>query len=160
MEAIMKEKAVIDRTVSQEICHILSQILSNTYILYVKTQNFHWNLIDLRFFSLHKAFEDQYKDLAEATDTLAERIRALHLYAPGSMREFLKQGTLKEAEYQLSGNEMLQDLIQDHEEIATQIRPKIKQLQNWGDESSAEVLIQRLKIHEKTAWMLRAHFSE
>src|SRR5262245_46637601 len=107
----MGTTAVLDRGTGQKTGQFLSQLLSDTYILYVKTQNFHWNIRDERFYSLHSMFEKQYEELAEAVDELAERLRMLNLTAPGSMREFLAKGTIQESAATLTGDAMLQQLI-------------------------------------------------
>lgn len=155
----MASSTVAERGEFQKTVLFLSQLLSNTYILYVKTQNFHWNIRDERFYSLHKMFEKQYEELAEATDDLAERIRALGHTAPGALREFLANGSLHESESTLSGDAMLQQLIEDHHTLTDQIRPKISEIQKTGDEGTADLLIERLRYHEKTLWMLRSHFT-
>ena len=99
-----KSSRVIDCSSAAQITDILSEILANTYISYVKTQNFHWNIINPRFYSLHELLEDYYKQLAEAIDEIAERIRMLQSRSPGSMRQFLELGSLKESQDQLSGD--------------------------------------------------------
>jgi|EndMetStandDraft_5_1072996.scaffolds.fasta_scaffold607016_1 starvation-inducible DNA-binding protein len=147
-----------DQNVRQKIINFLAQTLADTYLLYVKTQNFHWNVIDERFFSLHKMFEEQYEALAAATDDLAERIRALNGKAPGSMRQFLELTSLDEDDNDLPADVMLQHLIEDHTAIAGRLRPLIPESQKYGDEGTGDLLIQRLRFHEKTAWMLRSHF--
>lgn len=147
-----------DHSVRQKIINFLAEILADTYILYVKTQNFHWNVEDERFYSLHKMFEEQYKALAEATDDLAERIRALNGKAPGSMRQFLELSGLEEDSNNLPGDAMLHHLTEDHMALATKIRPLIPESQKHGDEGTGDLLIERLRFHEKTAWMLRSHF--
>lgn len=141
------------RQISQQLCHILA----DTYILYVKTQNFHWNLIDPRFYSLHLFFEKQYEELAEAVDDFAERIRTMGSLAPGSMQEFLKLGALEESPAHLSGDEMIQVLLRDHTIVAKHLREHIKPIQDLGDEGTADLLIEKLRFHEKTAWMLQSH---
>lgn len=138
----------------------LVQFLSDTYVLYVKTQNFHWNVVDPRFFSLHKMLEEQYEDLAEATDEIAERLRALEQKAPGSMKEFLKNSSLEEAnKNHYSANEMIQELTQDHQAISKSLLKKIKEATSCHDEGTADLFIERLRVHDKTAWMLRSHFT-
>lgn len=154
----MGTTAVLDRGSGQKTGQFLSQLLSDTYILYVKTQNFHWNIRDERFYSLHSMFEKQYEELAEAVDELAERLRMLNLTAPGSMREFLAKGTIQENAETLTGDAMLQQLIEDHLSIADHIRPQISEVQKSGDEGTADLLIGRLRYHEKITWMLRSHF--
>ena len=153
----IKTNSVLDRSAVDQIAQILAQILADTYVTYVKTQNYHWNLIDPRFHSLHKMFEDNYKELAEAVDEIAERIRMLRKKSPGSMKQFLQLTSLEEAENDLSGDDMIHDLCHDRDALSLNIRPKIEEVIKLGDEGSGDLLIQHLKMHEKTAWMLRSH---
>ncbi|MBS4167430.1 DNA starvation/stationary phase protection protein [Parachlamydia sp. AcF125] len=145
---------------SEPICKSLAQVLADTYILYVKTQNFHWNVVDPRFYSLHKMLEDQYAELAEALDEIAERMRMLNGKSPATMKKFLELGSLSEAEGGLSGDEMLQILINDHAALIKTVRKKIEEAQTLQDEGTADMLIQRLRAHEKNHWMLQSHFKE
>lgn len=154
----MSTSATIDRTVCEQNAQALSQVLADTYVLYLKTQNFHWNVTDARFHSMHEMFEEQYKELAEAIDEVAERIRMLKVKSPGSMRQFLKMTTLEEANEGVSGNDMLRVLCHDRETLAKHIRPKIEEAVKSGDEGTGDLLIQQLRMHEKAAWMLRSHF--
>lgn len=156
----MATSTTIDRSDCEQIAQSLSQILADTYVLYVKTQNFHWNVIDERFHSLHEIFEEQYKQLAEAIDEVAERIRMLRMPSPGSMRQFLEMTSLEENTHELSGNDMLKILCHDRETIAKHIRPKIDDSIDRGDQGTGDLLIQQLRMHEKAAWMLRSHFRE
>jgi starvation-inducible DNA-binding protein len=156
----MSTSAVLGRSACEQNSQSLSQILADTYILYLKTQNFHWNVTDERFHSMHEMFEEQYKELAEAVDELAERIRMLKSKAPGSMRQFLELTTLEEAEEGISGNDMLRALCHDREAVARHIRPKIDECIKLGDQGTGDLLIQHLRMHEKAAWMLRSHFIE
>jgi starvation-inducible DNA-binding protein len=105
-------------------------------------------------------FEEEYKQLAEMIDELAERIRMLKMKSPGSMKQFLELATLAEAESDLSGNSMLETLCHDRESLAAHIRPKIEEATGMGDEGTGDLLIQQLRQHEKAAWMLRSHFFE
>ena len=154
---VVKTNSGIDRSSAIHIAQILSQALADTYIAYVKTQNFHWNLVDPRFHSLHVFFEENYKQLAEGADELAERIRVLKQKAPGSLKEFLELGTLSESEGDLSGNEMLAELCRDRELLAQNIRPKIEEVIKMGDEGTGDLLVQHLRMHEKAAWMYRSY---
>lgn len=147
-----------EQTASETICRSLGHILSNTYILYVKTQNFHWNIIDPRFYSLHKMLEKQYEELAEATDEIAERIRMLNGNPPASMKEFLELGTLEESGSNLSGDEMIRILLEDHTNMIKTIHEKIEESLSLQDEGTGDMLIQRLRSHEKIHWMLQSHF--
>ena len=134
---------------------ILSLLLANTYVLYLKTQKFHWNVVDQRFYSLHKMFEEQYEQLAEAIDVIAERIRMLEHPTPATMKEFLKLATLKETDNVPGAQQMIRTLV--NEQIIREIRPKIAELTELHDDGSADMLIGRIREHEKTAWMLRSH---
>lgn len=141
----------------QEIVKSLSTFLANTYILYVKTQNFHWNVEDPRFYSLHKFFEEQYEELGEAIDTIAERIRMIKAKSPGSLKEFISLATLKESGNSLSGDKMIQELLNDHETLINGLRAQIEFANDHEDEGTGDMLIARLRAHEKAAWMLRSH---
>ncbi|MFA6916838.1 MAG: DNA starvation/stationary phase protection protein [Parachlamydiales bacterium] len=145
---------------NQSVVENLKQIFANTYVLYVKTQNFHWNVVDSRFRSLHKLFEEQYEDLAEAADLLAERIRVFNVPAPGSMRVFLELATLKESGEIEDGDLMLLELFQDHQELSRQLREGIALADDHDDPATADVYTERLRVHDKTGWMLRSHLLE
>lgn len=149
----------LEQSVCAQCAQLLIQTLADTYVLYLKTQNFHWNVVDPRFSDLHSFFQKQYEELAEAIDVIAERIRMLRFRAPASMQEFLEISSLEESIGDISADEMIQILLNDHESIASKIRPYIPEAQKKGDEGSADLLIQRLRSHEKTAWMLRSHFT-
>tara|TARA_R110000868_G_scaffold60378_1_gene184532 strand:- start:524 stop:970 length:447 start_codon:yes stop_codon:yes gene_type:complete len=134
----------------------LSHLLADTYLLYLKTQNFHWNVTGSHFTSLHHLFEEQYVQLTEAADLLAERIRALQAIAPGSFAEFLELTSLKEASGEYTANDMVASLLKDHEAISSSIERLLKSIENEGDEVTTDMLIQRKTEHDKTAWMLRS----
>lgn len=134
----------------------LSLILGNTYLLYVKTQNFHWNVKSPLFPALHKMFEEQYIELSEAIDVIAERIRSLGQRTPASLGEFLKLATLKEETREISAVEMIQQLLKDHEEIIKQVREIFDSAEKSHDEATADLYAERLREHEKVAWMLRS----
>jgi starvation-inducible DNA-binding protein len=151
------ESAQLDRAVCQDMTQLLSHILADNYVLYVKTQNFHWNIVDPRFYSLHLLFEEQYEDLAEAADDLAERIRMIQGRAPATMAEFLELTSLKEPKEQLEGNQMISELMHDHEVIAGKMRAGIVKSGEMGDDGTMDLLTERLRKHEKAAWMLRSH---
>ncbi len=147
----------IDENIRRQMSQNLGLILADTYILYTKTQNFHWNVIDPRFHSLHVFWEKQYEELAEGIDDIAERIRILGERSPGSLKQFLDMTSLNESDGDLSGDEMLEVLLNDHETLCRFIRERIALASKLGDEGTADLLIQRLRFHEKTAWMLRSH---
>lgn len=149
--------APLDQDTRQEVMSILSQLLADTYILYTKTQNFHWNVVDPRFYQLHKFFESQYEELAEALDVIAERIRMLGGRAPASMHQFIELSSLEESTEELSGNQMLQQLAEDHNFLADSLRFSIDEASKLGDEGTADMMINRLRSHEKNRWMLESH---
>ena len=134
----------------------LSLLLADTYILYLKTQNFHWNVTGPHFPELHKLFEEQYKQLADAIDEIAERIRALKAPAPASFTQFQKLTSLEEADNVLDAEEMLGELLGDHEIIAKNINNLFEVMHDCQDEVTLDLLIERKTDHDKTAWMLRS----
>ncbi len=125
-------------------------------MLYLKTQNFHWNVKGPYFYSLHKMFEEQYLELAAAIDEIAERIRALDSYTPASFSQFANLSSLKEATSEINAESMVQKLLKDHETMVEHAAMIIVKAQKVHDESTADLLIQRQKVHEKTAWMLKS----
>lgn len=152
----MNKTHILDLSVRQKIMQHLEIWLADSYLLYLKTQNFHWNVIDPKFYSLHKMFEEQYEELVKGIDEIAERIRMLGLKSPGSMKEFLEVATLNESEGNFSANEMIIILLNDHQAIANYLRAEIEEMTNFSDHGTADLMIQRLRFHEKTAWMLQA----
>lgn len=134
----------------------LSQLLADTYTLYLKTQNFHWHVTGPLFHSLHRMFEEQYIELANAVDEIAERIRTLGANAPASFTEFLKLTSLKEASGEHNAADMVHTLLQDHEKMVKYIEKLIPVAQKINDEGTLDLLIIRTEVHQKTAWMLRS----
>ncbi len=132
----------------------LSQFLASTYSLYLKTQNFHWNVTGPIFSMLHTFFETQYEELAKAVDLIAERIRALDHYAPGSYAEFSKLTRIKDAIGKKNAEEMIEELVADHRLMVDLIRELIPISEDCEDIVSQDLLIERLRTHEKTIWML------
>jgi starvation-inducible DNA-binding protein len=134
----------------------LARFLADTYTLYLKTHNFHWNVTGPMFQTLHTMFETQYNELWTATDQIAERIRAIGHYAPGSYREFGKLSSIPEADGVPEAKEMIKQLVEGHETVIRTARSLFPVADEISDESTADLLTQRLQIHEKTAWMLRS----
>ena len=135
----------------------LSALLADSYVLYLKTQNFHWNVKGAMFNSLHLMFEQQYTDLALAIDETAERIRALGHYAPGSFRQYSKLANIQDApENEIPAMEMVRTLAEDQKIIIATLRKVIELASDIGDEASQDLGVQRLRIHEKNAWMLNS----
>jgi len=140
----------------QKVADELQHFLADTYILYLKTQNFHWNVKGSNFYSYHKMFEGQYTELAESIDEIAERVRAIGCYVPGSFAQFSQLASLKEERTQLSAKDMLKSLAEDHEVMADHAMQVMAKAQKAKDEATADLMIQRIQVHEKTAWMLRS----
>ncbi len=134
----------------------LSRLLADTYTLYLKTHYFHWNVTGPHFNSLHTMFETQYTELAIAVDDIAERIRALGFVAPGSYKEFAKLTSIPETEGVPDALTMVAQLVEGQEAVIRTAREFFPVTEAASDEPTADLLTQRLQIHEKTAWMLRA----
>jgi starvation-inducible DNA-binding protein len=134
----------------------LAQAVAETFTLFVKTQGYHWNVTGPTFHSLHEMFEEQYLDLHQAADDLAERMRALGTPAPGSFTEFLALATIKDSEPTPDATTMVKRLASDHESISRILRPLVDLADQAGDVATADLLTARLGVHEKFAWMLRA----
>lgn len=134
----------------------LSHLLADSYTLYLKTHNFHWNVTGPMFQTLHLMFEAQYTELALAVDLIAERIRALGHFAPGSYAEFGKLSSIKEAKGVPEAKDMIKQLLQGHEAVVKTARGIFKAADKASDEATADLLTQRIQLHEKTSWMLRS----
>ena len=133
-----------------------SRYFASTYTLYLKTQNFHWNVTGPHFHSLHVMFEEQYLELAASLDALAERIRALGERAPASYSEFSKLSEIMEESKTIKAMEMVSQLLSDHQSMARMGRELVELAETENDNVSADMIIQRIENHEKTAWMLRS----
>jgi starvation-inducible DNA-binding protein len=143
----------------RKIAEGLSHLLADTYTLYLKTHNFHWNVTGPMFNTLHLMFEQQYTELALAVDLVAERIRALGFPAPGSYSAYAKLSTVKEANGVPEAEEMIRILAKDQEAVARTARNVFPLAEKANDQPTADLITQRLQVHEKTAWMLRAMVS-
>ncbi len=146
----------IEEADRREIADGLSRLLADTYTLYLKTHNFHWNVTGPMFQTLHLMFEEQYTELAAAVDLIAERIRALGFPAPGTYREFAQLSSIKEEEATPTAQEMIRLLVEGQETVVRTARSIFPVVERGGDEPTADLLTQRMQIHEKTAWMLRS----
>ena len=134
----------------------LAQTLGDTFTLYVKTQGYHWNVTGPHFRSLHLTFEEQYIELRDAADVIAERLRALGPLAPGSFAEFTEVATIKDHEPTADATQMIANLLADHEAIARTVRPLVEVAEKAGDGATADLFNARLAAHENAAWMLRS----
>ena len=134
----------------------LSRLLADTYTLYLKTHNYHWNVTGPMFQTLHLMFEAQYNELALAVDLIAERIRSLGVPAPASYREFVRLTSIVEDDDPPDATEMIRRLVAGQETVARTARSVFPTVEQAHDEATADLLTQRLQVHEKTAWMLRS----
>jgi starvation-inducible DNA-binding protein len=139
----------------EEIAEGLSHLLADTYTLYLKTHNFHWNVTGPMFSTLHTLFEQHYTELAMAVDVIAERIRALGVAAPGSYKQFAELSSIKEETGTPSAEEMIRQLVKGQEAVVKTARTVFPVVDKANDEPTADLLTQRMQIHEKNAWMLR-----
>jgi starvation-inducible DNA-binding protein len=134
----------------------LSRLLADTYVLYLKTHGFHWNVEGPMFQTLHQMFMDQYTEAWNAIDPIAERIRALGHYAPGSYKQYAKLASIKESEGVPKADKMIRELIDGQEAVARTARAVLPLAEDANDQPTLDLLTQRLDIHEKNAWMLRS----
>ena len=140
----------------QQIAEGLARLLADSYTLYLKTHNFHWNVTGPMFSTLHALFEEHYTELATAVDEIAERIRALGVAAPGSYKQFSQLSTIEEETGVPTAEEMIAQLVQGQEAVVRTARSIFPVVETAHDEPSADLLTQRMQIHEKNAWMLRS----
>lgn len=138
----------------------LSHLLADTYTLYLKTHNYHWNVTGPMFQTLHLMFETHYNELALAVDLIAERIRALGHTAPGTYAQFIKLANIKEEMQIPRAKDMIRNLVLGHETVAKTAREIFPAAEKGSDEASLDLLTQRIQLHEKTAWMLRSLLEE
>jgi starvation-inducible DNA-binding protein len=140
----------------QAIAEGLSRLLADSYTLYLKTHNYHWNVEGPMFTTLHLMFEEHYNELALAVDEIAERIRTLGEPAPATYREFLELSSIAEDTDRPDATEMIRRLVAGHETVVRTARSIFPAVEVAHDEPSADLLTQRMQVHEKTAWMLRS----
>lgn len=134
----------------------IRKVFADTYALYLKTQNYHWNVTGAHFASLHAMFESQYRELAEALDELAERLRILGVKAPGTFEEIQALLSIKSGSADHSSERMVSDLLEGHLDLTRAVSGLIRNAAEAGDEGTVGLLSERLASHEKTAWMLRS----
>lgn len=152
----MKIDIGIPETDRQAISEGLKRLLADTYMLYLKTHGYHWNVTGPMFDSLHNSFMAQYTELWNAIDLIAERIRSLGYFAPGTYAELGKLTSVQEDTTVPSATDMLKNLVQGHETVIRTARSVFQAAEKGGDQATMDLLTQRLDVHEKTAWMLRS----
>ena len=146
----------IDKKDRKAIAEGLSCLLADTYVLSLKTHNYHWNVTGPMFQTLHLMFQAQYNELWLAVDLVAERIRTLGHPAPGTYKAFAKLASIKEEEGVPAATQMIRNLVKGHEQVAKTARAILPVVDKANDQPTADLLTQRLQVHEKTAWMLRS----
>lgn len=146
----------INESDRKEIASGLKKLLADSYTLYLQTHNFHWNVTGPQFRELHLMFEEHYTELAVAVDDIAERIRTLGLAAPATYKAFAELSRIKEVDGVPKAAEMVKLLMQGHEAVVKTCREVLKLSQQADDESTSALVSDRMRVHEKTAWMLRA----
>ncbi len=146
----------INKKDRENVAYHLKRLLADTYTLYLQTHNFHWNVAGSQFRELHLMFEEHYTELAVAVDDIAERILTLGMAAPGTYQTFSALSSIKEVEGVPKAVEMIDILNHSHETVVRTCREALKVAQCADDESSAALISDRMRIHEKTAWMLRS----
>jgi starvation-inducible DNA-binding protein len=156
MVKLMEVNIGIEQQDRREISEGLSRLLADTYMLYLKTHSFHWNVTGPMFQTLHLMFEQQYNELATAVDLIAERIRALGFPAPGTFAEFSELTSIPETPGAPSAENMIRLLLEGQEAVIRTARSLFPLVQRVNDEATNDLLTQRTNVHEKTAWMLRS----
>jgi starvation-inducible DNA-binding protein len=158
MELFMDIDIGISKPHRETIAKGLSQVLADTYMLYLKTHAYHWNVTGPLFSSLHQLFETQYNELHDAADTVAERIRALGRFAPGSYASFSRLASIKEDNDEIpAAMTMVVNLAMGHEALGRTLRAAFKAAETGGDQATMDLLIGRMEASDKAAWMLRSH---
>ncbi len=152
----MKIDIGIEKKDREAIADGLSKLLADTYTLYLKTHNFHWNVTGPMFQTLHLMFETQYTELALAVDVIAERIRSLGFPAPGTYKQYAALSSIKEEDGVPEAKAMIKSLVEGQEAVVRTARSLYPIVEKASDEATADLLTQRIQLHEKTAWMLRS----
>ncbi|MEL7488494.1 MAG: DNA starvation/stationary phase protection protein [Pseudomonadota bacterium] len=147
----------LDENARKAVAQALNSVLADTYTLYMKTHSYHWNVTGPQFHTLHTMYEEQYREMWAALDEIAERVRALGVFAPASGKAFAEMAALQSAESEPpSANDMTANLLADHETLIRNARTALETAAQAGDAASEDLLTVRIQTHEKTAWMLRS----
>lgn len=142
---------------NQPVADAAGKLLADSYTLYLKTHNYHWNVVGPMFNSLHLLFESQYTELAQAVDEIAERIRAIGHHAPGSYAEFSQSTQIEEAQPKTSAEDMLRHLASDQRQLSDSAKALLQAAESAGDEATVDLAVRRMETHQKSAWMLQSH---
>jgi len=154
---VSKSVKPVKRTANKDVVEALSVLLADSYTLYLKTHNYHWNVTGPMFNTLHTLFETEYTELALAVDEIAERIRAVGARAPGSYREFSQLSSIKEDAPTPQARKMISNLEADQRTVVAAARKVVEAAEATGDQASADLGVRRIDVHEKNAWMLGSH---
>lgn len=146
----------IEEATRKAIAAGLAALMADTYALYLKTHNFHWNVTGPMFETLHLMFERHYNELWVAVDVIAERIRALGFPAPGTYAEFGRLSSIKDTQGVPAAEDMIRALVEGHETVSRTVRKLVPAVEKASDQATLDLLTQRMNSHEKTAWMLRS----
>lgn len=146
----------IDRKDREKLAELMGRALASTYVLYHKTHAYHWNISGPLFYSVHKMTDEQYQDMAEAIDNIAERIRAIGFSTPTGLKRYLSESVVDDATETPEAGGMIAELASDHQKIATQLREAVKAADEADDVYTADLLTARIGAHEEAAWMLNA----
>lgn len=138
----------------------LSHLLADSYTLYLKTHNYHWNVTGPFFNTLHTLFQSQYEELALAVDEIAERIRALGAFSPGSYAAFSKLTKIREDETHIKSDQMIKNLAEDQDKIVAAAHAALKAAEQAGDQATVDLAVRRIQLHEKNKWMLASHLEK
>jgi starvation-inducible DNA-binding protein len=149
-------KTGLDRKDRKMLAELMERALASTYVLYHKTQAFHWNVTGPLFYSVHNMTETHYKDMAEAIDDIAERIRAIGFTPATSLQKYIQDSIVQDVNEMPDAYDMIAELAADHQAVATQLRTVVQEAENVDDVFSADLLTARIGAHEEAAWMLNA----
>ncbi|BBH53518.1 Dps family protein [Fluviispira sanaruensis] len=156
----MKINIGLTKASTEKVVEILSHYLADSYYLYLKTHNFHWNVTGMHFQNLHKLFDEQYNALFASLDEIAERIRSLGEFVPGTYIQMKDLTCIKETKEIQKDKEMIKILLDDHESVVRNLRNWIEEANGAGDVGTGDFLTARIEEHEKIAWMLRSHLED
>jgi|TARA_R100001126_G_scaffold98452_1_gene72777 starvation-inducible DNA-binding protein len=162
MQTVAKEVPVetgVDRKDRRELAKMLTKIVGSSHVLYAKVRGVHWNVVGPAFYSLHNMTEEHYEDLNTAIDDMAERIRAIGFTAPTGLSEMMENSSIKDQTKLLSTEDMVKELVEDHEKMARLLRDGVAAAEEVDDVKTADMLTERIGVHEEAAWMLRATIS-
>ena len=149
-------KTGLERKDRKMLADLMGNALASAYVLYHKTHAFHWNITGAMFYSVHKLTEEQYKDMAEAIDDMAERIRAIGFPAPVGLKDYAERSIVTDPAEMPDAGSMIHELAQDHQAVASQLREAVKEAEKADDVYTADLLTSRIGVHEEAAWMLNA----